>query len=260
MEDPSQSLVEAGPGYRPYLEVDDANPQTRKAWFSNFPIKPLNLKLVGGLGFVALIGLGAAPGGLLITLVCGGAVYGLMVRRRNANDPVPALRLSRMLEEQDAACAMARSQAQVDNAIDAGVWREAEDAGTVLSFPQASRIVRRGGVDLAWKMRIVTTVVTDDGLVTHATTWNALAGADRSAFSNPEYELIPWRSVSRARIQSGRMIIETVGGSNITVSVQAAPREQVEGEFFVGGDAQRITGLTNTFIAGVQARIKMPTT
>lgn len=203
------------------------------------------MAVLGGIGVIAV------AAGSVIGLLFIAAAVGLFFFIKKKNEAVPATTARIMAEERRLAGDFAVNQARHDLQIDDEVWRTARDSGHCVSIMEATDVVVfAAGHKLSPKVRIVTTAILPAGLLHHETVWDALSHTS----SHPEYEVLPWSRIARVRRDSGRLLIESVGGSSISV--------QINGEGVVNNttrlalsDEELITRTVLPFVSAAQQRL-----
>jgi hypothetical protein len=221
--------LELNPGLRKFNQVDWATIATRGAWFNPIMAEPLDLK---ALIIIGLVGLGAAfaiPGiGLIVLVLAGAYIFNAHQTWQKENGPIDAYRFARMVRERTGAMDAFESgdQCRIDNDVLQDEWDEAVSSKRVVRLVEISEgeTATHEGVWIAREIRQVYAVALRRGLVLHSTTFDAILAANRA----PAYETIPWAVISRVRRESGSILIETVGGTELRISITTAEQERDE--------------------------------
>lgn len=221
--------LELNPGLRKFNQVDRASFGTRSAWFNPKMAEPLDLKV---LIIIGLGGLGAAfavPGvGIIILIGAGAYIFNAYQTWQKENGPIDAYRFARMVRERTGAMEAFESgdQCRIDNDVSQDEWDEANSSKRVVRLVEISegQVATHEGAWIAREIRQVTAVALRRGLVLHSTTFDAVLAANRA----PAYETIPWAVISRVRRESGSILVETVGGTELRISITSAEQERDE--------------------------------
>jgi len=227
--------LELNPGLRQFNQIDRADFATRGAWFNPKVAEPLEIKT---LVIVGLVGLGAAfavPGvGIVLLLAAGAFIAYSYLAWQKANGPIDAYRFSRMVRERTAAIEAFESgdQCRIDNDVAKEEWDEAQSSKRVVRLmelpPQNKALGEPTGIAIhegewiAREIRQVTAVALRRGLVLHSTTFDAVLAGNRT----PAYETLPWAVISRVRRESGSILVETFGGTQLSLSISTAEQER----------------------------------
>jgi hypothetical protein len=228
--------LELNPGMRKFNLVDSDLPETRRAWFNPKAAEPLDLRtflVIGGIALAAVFVTG--PLGVILLIGAGAFIYSSYQTWQKENGPIDAYRFSRMVRERKAAVDAFETgdQCRIDNDVSKDEWADAESSKRIVRLTQLSVVARHGdvlgiavheGEWIAREIRQVTAVALRRGLVLHSTTFDAVLAMNKT----PAYETIPWAAISRVRRESGSILIETIGGTQLRYSISTAEQERDE--------------------------------
>lgn len=219
--------LELNPGMRKFNQVDEANFGTRSAWFSPKEAEPLDLKVLIIVGLVGLAAAFVAQGvGVVVLLGAGAYIFYAYETWKKENGPIDAYHFARMVQERTGAMEAFESgdQCRIDNDVPQDEWDEANSSKRVVRLVEISEdeVATHEGAWIAREIRQVTAAALRHGLVLHSTTFDAAIAANRT----PAYETIPWAVISRVRRESGSILVETVGGTELRMSITTAEKER----------------------------------
>jgi hypothetical protein len=221
--------LELNPGMREFNQVDEATYATRSAWFHPKMAEPLDLKVLIIIGLVGLAAAFAIPVvGFILLVLAGAYIFNAHQTWQKENGSIDAYRFSRMVRERTGAMEAFETgdQCRIDNDVSKEEWDEAGSSKRIVrlvEIPEGGTATREGAW-IAREIRQVTAVALRRGLVLHSTTFDAILAANRA----PAYETIPWAVISRVRRESGSILIETVGGTELRISITTAEQERDE--------------------------------
>jgi hypothetical protein len=228
--------LELNPGVRKFNQVDTDSADTRRVWFNPKLAEPLDLKLFVIIGVIALGAVFVVGAfGVVILLAAGAFIFYSYQNWQKANGPIDAYRFSRMVRERTAAIDAFEGgdQCRIDNDVSKEDWDEAEASKRVVRLTEVSNdglhgdvlgIAIHEGEWIAREIRQTTAIALRRGLVLHSTIFDAVLAMNKA----PAYETIPWAAISRVRRQSGSILVETMGGSQLTLSISTADQERDE--------------------------------